>query len=65
MGTGILEIQVPSGMGSPVQFPLRSTFFIPFSFFFPHKNLLILPDFLTLLGFIGAGIQDQGFRLLG
>lgn len=66
MGTSILEIEASSSIGGVRgQFPLQGTLSVPFSFFFPHRNPLFLPNFLTLVGFVGAGIQHLGFRLLG
>lgn len=62
METGILEIEVLSTI-ERILWTVPSAKYTFYSlFFFPHNNPFILPNFLTLLGFVGA-IRDLGFRL--
>lgn len=62
METGILEIEVLSTI-ERILWTVPSAKYTFYSlFFFLHNNPFILPNFLTLLGFVGA-IRDLGFRL--
>lgn len=59
-GTGILETDVPSsaeGFSGQFPFALQTTLF-PFLLLPPKKILCFFPNVLTLLRFVGAGIQD-------